>query len=310
MSNRVFWFGFALLSSPAFAGDIALNASFLRGDVNQNARVEVSDAVLILNHLFLGGDERVSQCLDAADVDDNGRILLADPIHLLLYLFQQGRKPAFPFPSCDWDRFRSPDALTCEEYEPCAPDPGTMQLFGETFDMDDASVYFIVDRSGSMRDSGELERAKQELSRAIVNLDDDARFAAMFIDHSTTKFPEDGVPARVEPKALDAALEFIASATGGSGSCPIEGFESAFDYVERSSTKRHLIVYLGDGGGTCRGAIETDYLERMVETVTERNQGRAEIHAIGVLMGEGRARYETYLRELTERNGGRYRRGS
>ncbi|MCZ6795358.1 MAG: hypothetical protein O7J95_17265, partial [Planctomycetota bacterium] len=94
---------------------------------------------------------------------------------------------------------------------------------------------------------------------------------------------------------------------GGSGSCPLAGFLVALAFLEGSPVQRHVIVYLGDGGGTCPGSNEQQYLQQTLQSVTQANGGRAEIHTIGVLM-QGRGMQESFLRQLAEANGGRYRR--
>jgi hypothetical protein len=62
-----------------------------RGDVNGDARLDVSDPVAILLHLFAGGAEPV--CADAADTNVDGRLALDDVILLLKYLFNSGPPP-------------------------------------------------------------------------------------------------------------------------------------------------------------------------------------------------------------------------
>ena len=51
---------------------IGRNGFFVRGDVNTDTSLNLTDPVFILDHLFAGGDE--PQCLDAADADDNGQM--------------------------------------------------------------------------------------------------------------------------------------------------------------------------------------------------------------------------------------------
>ena len=65
-----------------------------RGDVDQNGRVELTDAIRTLDHLFLSFAELL--CPDAADVDDSGSLDVTDAIALLLYLFLDGAPPAEP----------------------------------------------------------------------------------------------------------------------------------------------------------------------------------------------------------------------
>lgn len=69
----------------------------------------ISDAVFILNFLFIGG--RAPECLKAADVDDTGSIDLTDAVYLLNYLFIGGAAPADPV-DCGEDP--TDDELTCD----------------------------------------------------------------------------------------------------------------------------------------------------------------------------------------------------
>jgi hypothetical protein len=68
---------------------------FLRGDVDLDGGITVTDAVLVLLHLFRG---REIQCQDAADANDSGDLNLTDAVVILRYLFASGMEPATPFP--------------------------------------------------------------------------------------------------------------------------------------------------------------------------------------------------------------------
>lgn len=58
---------------------------FHRGDADTNGELQLTDAVRILNFLFLGTG--VIPCPDAADADDNGEIQLTDAVRILNFLF-------------------------------------------------------------------------------------------------------------------------------------------------------------------------------------------------------------------------------
>ena len=75
---------------------------FIRGDVEVDATINLSDAVRILGFLFLGGD--LLECEDAADIDDDGDVNINDAIRLLNFLFLGGPSPANPYPAAgrDW----------------------------------------------------------------------------------------------------------------------------------------------------------------------------------------------------------------
>ena len=69
-------------------------APFRRGDSNGDGRIDLSDAVHALFHIYLGGSE--PDCLEATDMDGTGAIDLTDPIFLLTYLFLAGKEPPEP----------------------------------------------------------------------------------------------------------------------------------------------------------------------------------------------------------------------
>lgn len=87
----------------------------LRGDVNGDEVVAMSDAVALLNWLFLGG--KTPGCAEQADINGNGEISLADAVYELQGEFAGGAPPPSPFPECGPD----PAALGCEE--PSCPQP-------------------------------------------------------------------------------------------------------------------------------------------------------------------------------------------
>jgi len=84
---------------------------FIRSDSNGNGRLEISDAVSILLHLFSG--ERYVTCDDHGDFDDNGRLDINDAIASLNHLFRRGPPPAPPFPEPGFDT--TLDGVECGE---------------------------------------------------------------------------------------------------------------------------------------------------------------------------------------------------
>lgn len=59
------------------------------GDGNRDGRVDVSDAIALLAHLFLG--EPLAAPLAIADVNADGGVDISDPVALLMHLFVDGR---------------------------------------------------------------------------------------------------------------------------------------------------------------------------------------------------------------------------
>jgi len=82
---------------------------FVRGDANLDYRIDISDGLKVLLHLFAG--EPVT-CLDALDTNDSGSLEITDAILLLDHLFRGGATPSEPHPFAGEDP-TSGDALDC-----------------------------------------------------------------------------------------------------------------------------------------------------------------------------------------------------
>jgi hypothetical protein len=81
---------------------------FRRGDADGDGAMELSDAIAVLDRLFLGGEPL--GCPDAADANDDGELDLTDPIAILSRLFLGG--DALPPPgSADCGVDPTPDGL-------------------------------------------------------------------------------------------------------------------------------------------------------------------------------------------------------
>ncbi|MEM7233624.1 MAG: alkaline phosphatase family protein [Planctomycetota bacterium] len=89
--------------------------SFVRGDANADGEVNLSDSVMILQYLFVGG-LRI-RCPDAADTTDAGVLTITSGIYLLRYLFLGGPAPTDPFGVCGSDP--TEDSLSCGGFPPC-----------------------------------------------------------------------------------------------------------------------------------------------------------------------------------------------
>jgi hypothetical protein len=73
-------------------------AKFHRGDSTSDSAVNLSDAVLTLQHLFQSGP--APACAKSADADDSGKLDITDAVYLLQHLFQGGAPPPAPYPEC------------------------------------------------------------------------------------------------------------------------------------------------------------------------------------------------------------------
>lgn len=73
--------------------------AFIRGDANMDGRVNISDPIAILRAITGTVATGLMQCPDAGDADDNGGVNLTDAVYLLNFLFIGGPQPPHPFPT-------------------------------------------------------------------------------------------------------------------------------------------------------------------------------------------------------------------
>ena len=269
-------------------------ADFVRGDADGNGTLGITDPIAILAHVA-GEKESGLKCLDAADADDSGAVNVTDAAFILASLFQGAAAPAAPFPACGPDP--TDDGLGCEAYYRCPVVFYGIPLLGD-------GIFYVVDTSGSMMDSGELNIAKNEIIRTINELPEDHQFGIVFFASNVTKFPASGFPATANAAMKAAATSFVESIGQGAGSCPQQGFAAALDMARASSARRDVVVYAGDGGGTCQGADEATYLKQTLQQVTEENSGHAQIHSVGVLSPNRIG--EDFMKALAAQNSGIY----
>ncbi|MBI4584312.1 MAG: lamin tail domain-containing protein [Planctomycetes bacterium] len=96
---------------------------FHRADVDSSGALEVTDAVVLLRHLFLG--DPGPACREAADANNDGALDISDGVTILKFTFLGGTPPADPGPpgepcGSDPDSPGSPQDLGCANYPPCA----------------------------------------------------------------------------------------------------------------------------------------------------------------------------------------------
>ena len=89
---------------------------FLRGDSNDDGKVDISDAISTLGVLFLGQGEIT--CRDACDSNDDGTVDISDAITTLGVLFLgRGTIPLPGMKDCGIDP--TDDQLGCETFQKC-----------------------------------------------------------------------------------------------------------------------------------------------------------------------------------------------
>jgi hypothetical protein len=96
-------------SSPPFTPlCLARIPAFRRGDCDGSRKINITDTIFSLNHLFRGGPRWF--CDDACDSNDDGNVNITDVVYTLNYLFRSGDAPPLPGPTgCGIDL--TPDIL-------------------------------------------------------------------------------------------------------------------------------------------------------------------------------------------------------
>jgi hypothetical protein len=102
--------GVLLLATP-------VDVPFRRGDVDADKETNLTDAIVLIDYLFLGGAR--PPCDDAADVDDNGAHELTDAVYLIGSLFLGEARPPAPTFSGPCGPDGTADGLGCRSFPGC-----------------------------------------------------------------------------------------------------------------------------------------------------------------------------------------------
>lgn len=131
--SRVRRAGLAIAVALVFAWGTPSSHAFIRGNVNGDGVVDVSDVVNILARLFIPGTPALD-CPDVGDVNDDGLFDVSDAVYLLASLFIPGSPPPpAPYPDDGFDPTPT-DPFTCGDAPPMAT----------------SAWLFVVDQGGSL----------------------------------------------------------------------------------------------------------------------------------------------------------------
>ena len=250
---------------------------FVRGDVDDSGEINLTDPVYLLDVLFVNW--KGFPCVDAADADDSGGVEVTDAVYLLNFLFRQGLPPPPPFPACGRDP--TEEGLWCRRIAVRCQNESLDELF-DPLDGHEALV-FVVDRSESMQNLGELDFAKSEAIRRIQSFPEDYEFAVISFDRNFIRYPEDGTLVRATQEEKLAAADWIDKVFAGSPrTCPEEALSAALTTLRQSAAVGKRIVYLGDGGATCDGRSQQATWADTLETVAAQNTEGVIIHAVAI----------------------------
>jgi hypothetical protein len=97
------------------AGAARLAPLFQRGDTNGDGWLDITDATVVLDTLYLGATEL--PCRKSADANDNGEVDQADVVYILERLFIRALEVPAPSGTCGVDP--TADDLPCEAQSHC-----------------------------------------------------------------------------------------------------------------------------------------------------------------------------------------------
>jgi Mg-chelatase subunit ChlD len=197
------------------------------------------------------------------------------------------------------------DAIGEEDVDEDSPE--VIQFYGQNYE--GHGIFFAIDRSGSMQDSGELTVAKREVVRTISEFSSRVEFGIVFFARDAVKFPTSGTPAKANPSTKQSGIAWVRGMQSAHASCPQQGLVQALQMANKADVKSSTLIYVGDGGGTCNGD-EATYLRQTLAVVKGQNYKRAQINSIGVLIQtqsrDDQVKHRDFLRQLATMNGGRY----
>ncbi len=158
-------------------------------------------------------------------------------------------------------------------------------------------LVFVLDISGSMQ-GGRLEAAKRELIRTIEGLPTYAHFGVVVFNGNVDRWQRELVPADAKHKR--SAVAYIERQSPAGNTASSDALDTAFTYDTEA------IYFLSDGAptsGKIRAPVD------IIQAVTAANHiRRISIYTIGIAPGYTGSPTDEFLRVLSERNLGQYRR--
>ena len=127
-------------------------SALVRGDVNGDGKVTISDAFFLNAFLFAGYTP--PECIESGDVDGNSRVDIRDTVAVLVYLFLDGVPPCHK------------DEESCELVNTSPREAGSVQILDASLIGDSRAVLTIGVTSGE--DIGGL-RLSFSASEAFAN---------------------------------------------------------------------------------------------------------------------------------------------
>ncbi|HEQ98213.1 MAG TPA: hypothetical protein ENO22_02605 [candidate division Zixibacteria bacterium] len=101
MSKNLYLFVFVVVAAMICLAATAANSEYVCGDANDDGTLNVSDAVFIITHVFIGGP--APDPWESGEVNCDGALNISDAVRLINYVFKAGYAP------CDTDGDGIPD---------------------------------------------------------------------------------------------------------------------------------------------------------------------------------------------------------
>ncbi len=190
------------------------------------------------------------------------------------------------------------DAAGEEEEEEEAPE--TIVFYGQQYEGD--FFCFVADASSSMSSNNRWPTLQREVTKTISGFSERVQFAIVFFQDPPIKlYPPSGQPADANPGAKSAAIQMVNSSNPTQGSCYREGLLKGLEFASKSTSKRKVLICLGDGELPACGQTA----DQALSATKARNVIGARINTIGIGVTSG----EAFLKSLAAQNNGTYRRG-
>lgn len=159
-------------------------------------------------------------------------------------------------------------------------------------------LVFVIDASGSMRRGGRIDAAKRELVEAVKALPAGVSFNVLAFNERVFRWRKKLMIASPENK--EKAVQYVEQLGLGRATASYDALEAALDLDAEA------IYFLTDGaphGG------KVDQPAEIVDVLTRLNHTRrVTINSIGIGVGPEGNLFDTFLKTLSEKNYGEYRR--
>ena len=116
------------------------------------------------------------------------------------------------------------------------------------------AVVFVIERSGLLQTSGQLDVAKREVKRAIDNLRFNTEFGVVFFDANVVQFPRSGDLLLANNGSKLGVANFVTGMPGGGGTCPQGGLLAALRMIEGAKSEIKRVVFMSSGAALCQGS--------------------------------------------------------